>query len=193
MKNNPFDKYRRGFDPTQKKYKDLLHPTTPTTPENMQARTQDIINPATPVALPKHLFIPESAQSVDIRRVATIPLGSSGTLMTFTAPQSVTTRFISYGVFSDALLEADIAFIPKVNGNRIFPFHGDPTDNFKIGLGLAPDLSNSALISCQLNMNPGDILTWDVVNNSVVDTVLGVRMVGYVDTTQRRVAARFGG
>jgi hypothetical protein len=145
------------------------------------------------VSLPDHLFIPKTGQSVDIRRLANVPPATTVDLIVFTAPPGQKTKFIGYGVFCDALLFNLINFIPTVNGKRIFPFHGDPQVNFKIGLGLAPDLSNSAMINCQLDMNPGEVLKWTFTNNDLVDVAAGVRMVGYVDVTVIRTAGRFGG
>ena len=144
--------------------------------------------------LPKHLFMPEAVAGVDMRKVCTIIAGSvKQSLFSFVCPVGNTIRFLSYGIFSDALSSADTEFIPTVNGNRIFPYHGDPSNNFKMSLGLAPDLSNNSLIPCQLQLNPGDKLEWFVTNIAAIDTFMGVRMVGYLDSAQSRAAARFGG
>jgi hypothetical protein len=42
-------------------------------------------------------------------------------------------------------------------------------------------------------MNPEETLNWYVSNASGVDVVMGVRMVGYLDATQRRMQGQFGG
>jgi hypothetical protein len=145
-------------------------------------------------SLPRHLFIPDQVTGIDLRKVGTVTAGSVNvSLFSFTAPRGAVTRFISYGVFSDAALCADTEFLPTVDGSRIFPFHGDPSDNFKICLGLAPDLSNNSLILCQLQLEPGQVLEWFLTNTGAVDTVMGVRMVGYFDVSQIRTAPRFGG
>lgn len=150
---------------------------------------------ATPVRLPPHLFIPEGAESLDIRVAADIgALTTTPTLlMEFQCPQGAQTHFISYAIFSDGSLAQNQQFIPEVDGRRVFPFQGDPQDNFKINLGLAPDLSNNSLIACQLTMNPGEKLQWKVINTNVIDIAMGVRMVGYVDRSMQRVQGRVGG
>lgn len=145
------------------------------------------------IELPKHLFIPYNAQSMDLRRAPLVAAGTSETILNFTAPSGAITRFIAYAVYSDGNNAADYEFIPKVNGRRVLGYHGDPDDNFKINLGLAPDLSNNSLINCQLSLNPGDKLGWTLVNNSAFDTPMGVRMVGYLDFATRRANERVGG
>lgn len=200
--SNPFDKCRQGFSinfPT-------VNPAQPiggntdvfraaATSEKPTAETLRAANaPATNVNFPRHLYIPEGAQSLDFRRVVNLPSPNTDyELFRFVAPPGAVTRFISYGVFNDGNAAADYNFKPLVDGSRIFPYHGDPSDNFKIYLGLGPDLSNTSLIPCQLYLQPGQVLQWLVTNTSGVDTSMGVRMVGYFDTSQQRVTGRFGG
>lgn len=150
---------------------------------------------AIPVRLPPHLFIPEGAESLDIRRAADI--GALTTtpfkFMEFECPQGATCHFISYAVFSDGNVASLQEFIPRVDERRVFPFQGDPQNNFKINLGLAPDLSNNSLIQCQLTLNPGEKLQWYVVNGNAVIIAMGVRMVGYIDRSMKRIQGRTGG
>lgn len=147
----------------------------------------------TKVELPYHLYIPNDAQGIDIRRLCVIKAGTQEDLLHFQAPASGIVRFINYGVFSDGEFSTDQEFVPKVNGVRVLPFHGDPDNNYKINLGLAPDLSNNSLIQCQLALKPNDILYWTLINNSTFDVPMGVRMVGYLDNTMLRSNERFGG
>ena len=150
---------------------------------------------ATPVRLPPHLFIPEGAESLDIRRAADIGAGTvtPTLLMSFRSPKNATTHFISYAVYSDGALAANQQFIPRVQGRRVFPYQGDPNNNFRIDLGLAPDLSNNSLISCQLTINPDELFEWYVINTNLVDIAMGVRAVGYIDYLMKRVNSRTGG
>jgi len=152
-------------------------------------------NKAAPIKLPPHLFIPEGAEALDIRRAADIAAGTTNPFlfMDFECPQGATVHFLSYAVFSDGGLAANQEFIPRVDERRAMPFQGDPQDNFKINLGLAPDLSNNSLITCQLTLNPGEKIQWYVKNLNAVDIAMGVRMVGYVDRTMLRVQSRTGG
>lgn len=150
------------------------------------------VNP-TSVSLPPHLFIPADAQSIDIRNLANVPPSTTVTLLEFAAPKGMHVKFIQYSVFFDALLFALVNLVPKVNGVRVFPYHGNPQEKYKIGLGTGQDLSNANLISCQLDLQPNDKLTWEFTNTDVVDVAAGVRMVGYVDQSTIRKTGRFGG
>jgi hypothetical protein len=190
---NPFGNYKRKFDLKKYNGADILRPANAASPQDLQRQQTDITRPSTPVSLPGHLFIPEGAQSIDMRRVCKVGAGTSADVILFTALPGTTTRFLAYGIFNDGENAADFSFLPTVNGARVFPFHGDPQDNFKMNLGLAPDLGDEAMIKCQLALNPGDVLKWTAFNNSTVDTVMGVRMSGYLDSTQKRVNTRFGG
>lgn len=147
----------------------------------------------TKVQFPEHLFVPFNAQSIDIRRAPLVVAGTTEDILNYVAPIGGVSRFLAYAVYSDGNNAADYEFIPKINGRRVLPYHGDPDNNYKINLGLAPDLSNNSLIQCQLALNPGERLVWTLVNNSAFDTPMGVRMVGYLDTTQRRSNERVGG
>jgi len=186
--DNYMKKFVQGFNPLA-----FADAVSASGKEDQEKRLEMSGKMPTAVSLPDHLFIPRTGQSVDIRRLANVLPATSTELIVFTAPPGQKTKFIGYGVFSDALLFNLVNFIPTVNGKRIFPFHGDPQVNYKIALGVAPDLSNNAMINCQLDMNPGEVLKWTFFNNDVVAVAAGVRMVGYVDVTVTRTAGRFGG
>lgn len=200
--SNPFERYRRNFNqnlPTANPEQpvggnDDVFGAMATTDKGTAAKAAQAAAKRTPVEFPPHLFIPDGAQSLDFRRVANIPSPTTNyELFKFVAPPGAVTRFISYGIFNDGLIASDYNFLPLVDGSRIFPYHGDPSDNFRIYLGLGPDLSNTSMIPCQLYLQPGQVLQWLVTNTSGVDCSLGVRMAGYFDTAQRRVTGRFGG
>lgn len=144
---------------------------------------------------PRHLFVPNMAESLDLRAVWNIPPATVDfEILRFVAPAGAATRFIKYGIFNDGLAAANYDFKPLVNGNRIMRYHGEPMANgsFHLALGLAPDLGEEAMIPYQITLNPGDILQWLVTNNSIVDTSMGVRMTGYFDTQAIRVTPKFG-
>lgn len=198
--SGPFNRYRRGFSPEMPTANpeqavggnlDVFGAMATTErPEIVKEHQQQKV---IPIDLPRHLYIPEGAQSLDFRKVMNIiPATVDYELFSFTAPPGAATRFISYGIFNDGDAGANYNFRPLVSGSRVFPYHGDPSDNFRIYLGLGPDLSNSALIPCQLMLQPGQTIRWLVTNTSAVDTSMGVRMVGYLDTTQIRQIGRSG-
>lgn len=142
---------------------------------------------------PKHLFIPSYAQSVDLRNLAVITPASSFDLIDFVAPLNGITRFYGYGLYNDALLFNNVEFLITVDGARALPFHGNPNQNYKLVLGVAPDLSNSSIVNCSIQLNPGQRLIARAVNDAAVDVIMGVRFVGYLDSTSTRTDARQGG
>lgn len=149
--------------------------------------------PAVAVTFPPHLYIPQGAASIDIRRCCTVTPGSVREIfMSFTAPQGGLTQFISYAIFNDGLLEENYEFKCLVDGSNSLAYHGDPMKNFKIALGLGPDLSNVNLIPIQLAIQPGQTVAWTVTNKSAVNTVMGVRMVGYINTVSGLFSAPVG-
>lgn len=145
------------------------------------------------VTFPTHLYLPEGARSIDIRRLVVLAPGSNDVIMSFQAPEGSTVMFTHYGVFNDALDASLVEFVPTVNFQRVYPFQGDPNDNFRINLGLTVDLGNNALIEAPLQVNPGDTVRWTAVNNDVVNVIMGVRMKGYIDSTGLRPTRVFGG
>lgn len=150
----------------------------------------------TPVEMPPHVypFVPLGAQSLDFRKLCNVLASTTRQLLfSFQAPPGSRTVFTAYAIFSDAQ-NADLTeFVPEVDGKRVFPYHGDPANNFKINLGLAPDVSNNALIPAQLVLEPGQTISWYLTNTDTVDVAMGIRMVGYFDASAKRVTPRFGG
>jgi hypothetical protein len=189
-------RYNSGFQPS------MVNPLKPTTgvattsPEDQQRRVEQSGQDPLSVVFPAHIpiiGIPVSAQSVDLRRLATVDPLSETDLIIFIAPPTVSTKFTGYAIFSDALDFTLTQFIPTVNGARIFPYHGDPQLNYKIALGLGSDFGNANLIPCQLDMSPGSVLKWHFINSSTVPVSVGIRMSGYVDSTIKRLDGRVGG
>ncbi len=201
MSYNPFDKMSKGFRLQQTSLtnpqdggNDKIARSVIPTSEGQVQKSAKLEAKEVAVSLPKHLYIPAGAESIDLRRVVSLPTGTIDyELFTFTAPQGALIKFISYGVYNDGDNGAYYDFKPLVDGSRIFRYHGDPTQNFKIYLGLGPDLSNTSMLPCQLTLQPGQTVKWLISNTSGVDTSMGVRMIGYLDTSNQRVQGRFGG
>jgi len=146
------------------------------------------------VAFPSHLYTPAGAQSLDLRKLTTVPAATvRAEFFRFKSPPGVVTRFLGYGIYNDGALASNFSFEPLVDGNRVFPYHGDPSDGYRISLGLSPDLSVNSIIPCQLALMPEQEIVWYVTNNDAVAADMGVRMVGYFDTSQRITTPRFGG
>lgn len=153
-----------------------------------------------PIELPPHLFYPEDAITLDMATVANLNAGETATLINFQCPDGMTAFFTAYAIFNNGLLAANYAFLPAINGNRIYPYHGDPLSvsnaalgGYKLYLGLGADLSDVNLRQAYAVMNPGQTLTWTATNNSSQITAMGVRVVGYLSQGQARQIARFGG
>jgi hypothetical protein len=141
------------------------------------------------IDLPSHLFIPEGASSLDPRAMAIVPAGAEKEiLLEYRVPKGMQARIIAYGIFNDGLNEEDAQFYPEINEIRTLKNHGrpvytgdpqNPTVDFIMSLGLAPDLSNVALIKCNIFLKENDIFRWKVSNRSTVETKMGARLVGY--------------
>lgn len=198
MKNSPYDKYKIRQPMANNSGTggnlDFLNAVVPTDNSEQKKLISQMKRESTLVELPKHLYIPENATSLDLRKLVTLaPSPDPVLLFRFVAPQGAVTRFISYGVFNDGEDASLTELLPLVDGARVFPYHGDPSDNYKISLGLSPDLSNTSLIPCQLTLLPNQVLEWYVTNNSTVNVDMGVRMVGYFDAAEKQVTPKFGG
>lgn len=190
---HPFETYDTNFKSDMAKAYEPFAASAVSSKEDQIKRAEVSGSNPTAITLPPHLFIPQDAQSIDIRNLANVPAGDTVSLLRFKCPKGAYVTFINYSVFFDALLFNLINLVPLVNGQRVFPFHGNPQQNYKIGLGTGPDLSNANLIACQLNLQPDDEVDWIFTNNDTVDVAAGVRMVGYVDKRTLRDSKRFGG
>jgi hypothetical protein len=200
MSDHPFDRMKSGFrlrqatanpDNGDGGNRDVFG-ALQTTTKAEQRQTSGQVQPVN-VNFPDHLFIPKGSRSIDIRRVLNVPTATVDfEILRFEAPPGSVTRFIAYSIFNDGSNGANYNFKPLVDGSRILPFHGDPMDNYRIYLGLGPDMSDGTMIGCELMLQPGQILQWLITNNSGVDTSMGVRMKGYFDASQKRVTGNFG-
>ena len=190
---NPFSTFNKAFDMQQASAKDVFNAQAASSSEEQRRSLEGANQEPQPVSLPHHLFVPPSAQTLDLRRLSNVPAMTSAELIRFRAPKNMKTVLMSYALFNDALLAANTYFLPTINGNRIYPFHGDPQLDFRISLALGPDMDNAALINGLLYMEPDQELIWTFYNNSGVDVAAGVRVVGYVDNVIQRISGKFGG
>jgi hypothetical protein len=190
---DPFSTYDASFQQKLQEPDQVFSASAVASKEEQKYRQEISGSHPQSVSLPPHLFIPADAQSIDIRNLANVPPATTVELLRFKAPKGQYVKFINYSIFFDALLFDLINLVPLVDGIRVFPYHGNPQQNYKIGLGTGQDLSNGNLISCQLTVQPGNELVWKFTNNDVVDVAAGVRMVGYLDQSTIRKIDRFGG
>jgi hypothetical protein len=145
--------------------------------------------------------IPQSGQSLDIRRVVEASAGTiDALLIKFSPPPGAEAIITAYGVYSDAQFAIDTEFVPLLNGTRVFPYHGTPRDvnnpqllPYKISLGLGPDLSNESMIECNLRIQEGQTFEWYISNTSTVAQVLGVRFKGYLRSISKAQNYKIGG
>jgi hypothetical protein len=188
---NPFITYDRGFKQRNAQPYEPFGASPVCGPEDLEKRIENSNQYPRSVSLPPHLFIPGDAQSIDISALANIPPTETHTLLSFRGLKGGITKFIGYAIFNDALMLSLINLVPLVNGSRVLPLHGNPILKFKLGLGLAADMST--LIPVQLDLQPNDLLEWKFTNNDVVDVAAGVRMNGYFSQDTIRKTGRFGG
>jgi hypothetical protein len=145
--------------------------------------------------------IPQSGQSLDIRRVVEASAGTiNALLINFQPPVGMEAIITAYGVYSDAQFAIETEFIPLLNSRRVFPYHGTPTDinnpqvlPYRISLGLGPDLSNESMIECNLRIQDNQKFEWLISNTSIVPQVLGVRFKGYLRSIGKAQNYKIGG
>lgn len=188
---DPYANYDAKFKSVAQRPQQVFQASALTSHQEIVRRQELSNEDPVAVALPPHLFIPDDAQSVDIRNLANIPAGTSVDLLTFKGKAGGLVKFLGYSLFTDAVLFNNVEWIPLVNGARVLPFHGYPTQNFRMSLSLGFDLSS--LIACQLDLQPQDTLVWRFINNGIVDVAAGVRMSGYYSQSTIRKTGRFGG
>lgn len=145
------------------------------------------------VALPENHFSPEGSDQFDIRVVGTIDAGATEVLMSYTALESQTVRFIRYGIYTNILLAPNVNFFPTKNGSRILRYHGDPNDDFKLNFSVGPDLTENSMCPCDVMLRAGETLEWKVENAGSVKSDVGVRMRGYLVTENKNGNRGFGG
>lgn len=189
--HDPYINYNDPFKTNIQRPEEVFQASAIASAEDIKYRQEISNNQPMGVALPPHLFIPADAQSVDIRNLVNVPPLTTVDILDFSGRTGGFVKFIGYAIFNDALLLSSIELVPLVNNARVLPFHGNPNQNFKIGLGLSPDLS--VLIPCQLDLQPQDRLIWRFTNNGAVDVAVGVRMNGYYSQSTERKIGRFGG
>lgn len=147
-----------------------------------------------PVLFPRTRSAPEGAETVDIRRIAVLAPLESITLFSFTCNPGTTSVFFGYALFTDALSNGDVLWLPTIDNRRILAYHGDPATGYTINLAIGIDLSEAASIPCQIFMQPGQVLRWQITNQSVTNQVsMGVRMTGYLDVGQQLTSSKIGG
>lgn len=188
---NPFQTYNKEYVQNEQTPYDVFSASSIAGPQDIARRAEDSNQRPTAVALPPHLFIPGDSQSIDISALANVPPGATVILLRDVGRKGGLTKYIGYSIFNDSLMLALITLVPKVNGERVLPFHGNPQLKYKLGLGLGADMAT--LIPCQLDLQPNDVLEWEFTNNDVVDVAVGVRMSGYFSQDTIRKTGRFGG
>lgn len=190
---NPFETYDydsgQGLDQPLK----VFSATSGTDRQVAEKRLAESNLDPTPISLPPHLFIPSTGQSVDISNLISVDPGQTVEILRFTAPLGVATKFIGYTLYTNAINFDDVAFVPTVNGSRVFPYHGNPQANMKLALSITGDLGQNGIRWAQLNMQPNDVLRWTITNSGTSPFAAGVRMIGYVDATIIRQSGRIGG
>jgi hypothetical protein len=193
-RRNPFDTYdfdqsSSGLDQPLK----VFSATSGSDPQTVAKRAAASSLDPIAVDLPPHLYIPSTAQSIDISNLVTVDPGTTEEVLRFVAPQGNTTQFIGFVIYTNAIDFSAIQFTPTVNTNRVFPYQGNPMQNFKIGLAITGDLGQNGIRYAQLRMQPSDVLSWTVTNSGTAPFAAGVRMIGYADSTIVRQSGRIGG
>jgi hypothetical protein len=156
-------------------------------------RAKEVVFRKVSTEFPRNSHAPEGSQTLDLRRLVEIPASTPKILLfDFTASPGAENIITHYGLFSDA--ESLTRFFIERNGKAILPYHGNPAlPGNAMNLALGPDLENDSLIQAEIWLEPGDTVQIFIENNNTVETFMGARIKGYVDTTSERTTRRGGG
>jgi hypothetical protein len=144
--------------------------------------------------------LPKNSTSLDIRRVSEVESGTEEEVfLSFTPPNGYEAIITHYGIFSDAQYSEQTEFVPKLNNSRVLSYHGTPHSDdpsrlpYRMALGLGPDLTDVAMIECQIRVKEGQYFEWFLTNYSDVSQTMGVRFKGYLKPVQQDNDFRIGG
>jgi len=132
------------------------------------------------ISLPENQFNPDGSETFDIMRLQITNANTKESVLKYVADEMQTIRFTHYGIFNNKALGAEVRFYPTIDGSRILKWHGDPAEKFALYLSVGIDLSEQAMIPCDIKLTPGQTLEWFAENISNVQGEFGVRMRGYV-------------
>lgn len=144
------------------------------------------------VIFPSNYYNPVGTDSFDIRALDVFAVGEQKVLLSYTAKEGQTIRFIKYGLFTNILLADNVRWYATINGNRILRYHGDPQQDFALNLSLGPDLTENSMIPCDFDLKTGQTLQIVAVNNSGAPADIGARFRGYL-VNESQSQRGFGG
>ena len=153
-----------------------------------------------PVQLPLNYAVPDGAESLNLWRIDTLADATSfvaRTVFTFVAPSTGITRIMYYSLYSSVGVgDKRVSFLPRKDGTRVYPYHGDPEENYALFStgSTAESMGSNSLMYAPLTLLPGQTLTWSVIVRPQGDppvplpvgSLAGVRLVGYVDQDVER-------
>lgn len=151
--------------------------------------------------LPKHLFPTEDASTVELTNATLVLAGATDIpLITYQAQQGSMVRLLGYAftIYNPAIVPyfptSFVFLVPRINGKRIFAFHGDPA----VAAGIVPNVPAQRSIYTPTGpdittlfpglamMQPGDVLTWSATNLGGSNVQIQIRQSGYADRKQLR-------
>lgn len=208
MANNERSLYGRGsngraplqgtpkLDPFLNPRNNFLDPVIPADPRAVSKQFHAYDNPL-PVLQPRHLEAPEGSRTINLLKIVSVPAGGTVTVFEFQCKPGSSVVFYTYELLSDALYASGVLeWLPKIDSRKLFTFHGVPNANGSARLLDATSIINlgysPAPVKCQVLMEPGQILSWEIRNTSGAPILAGVRMSGYLDMNQRLSDAKFG-
>jgi len=182
------------LDPFLNPRTNFLDAVIPASPEAVSKQFHAFDNPV-PVLQPRHLEAPEGAKTINLLKIVSVAAGATVNLYSFTCKPGSTVVFYTYELITESVQASGVVeWFAKIDGRKLFHFHGDPTSNFRL-LDATTILNvgfSETPVKCQVLMEPGQILTWEVKNNSGGALLIGARMSGYLDMNQRLSDAKFG-
>jgi hypothetical protein len=184
MKRNKWDSYLNPFS--------LRESTVPQ--PGSYARDAMAVNDEIHDSQWDHDLWADRYQSVDLRRQVSVASGVGKVLLLEFTPRTDAIFYQqAYAVFADTVNLFDVDFVPVVSGVRVFPYHGDPQNRFRINRQSSTQLNNLALVNAPLKVQPLKVYQWFAINNTGGDVDMSVRIVGFVQSVKMRDKPRMNG
>lgn len=168
-------------------------------PYRSQGRAPDqVVQPIYQSQMPPNFYMPDQSKSVDLKTKTTVNAGAvKQSIFSFTVPQGYQGMFYQYALLSASNVPGEIRFHVEVGGSPILMFHGDPTVagnplNLPTSGNGVNDFSDQALVRAQIIVPALKAVEFFASNTTAGNIEVGVRLVGYVDSTARRRAKSTG-
>lgn len=173
-----------------------LDAVVPATPDIVE-RIKNTYNDPVPIIMPRTTSAPEGARTMFLKRWLSIPANDTVVVFEYTSKAGATTVFNKYALGTiDGIQFGDLIWRPYVDDKRVLQFHGQPNAQGSFDLLLPQNIAllgyNEGDVECQILLEPGQKLRWEIENTTASPILAGLHMKGYLDMSQRLTSTKFG-